>query len=109
MRPLIAQVGNEGRLVFRASIESADLKGVPAMIDEGIVAKVNELLEAQGDMLAWNFGAMLTRSVTMPDSMQPVEALNMRATNGSVEVHADRLRFALRLPLQFSRGSEPPG
>lgn len=103
LRPLIAQIGNEGRLVFRASIESADLKGVPAMIDEGIVAKVNDLLEAQGDMLAWNFGAMLTRTVEMPESMEPIEALHLRATNGVVEVRSDGLRFALKIPMRFAR------
>ena len=106
LRPLIAHVGDEGRLVFRATIESADLKLVPSVIDAGIVAKVNELLEAQGDMLAWNFGDMLTRSFAMPETMEPIEALHLRATNGAVEVRADGLRFALKIPMQFGRKIE---
>jgi hypothetical protein len=106
LRPMITQRGTEGRLVFRASIESADLKNVPSVIDDGIVAKVNDLLAMQGDMLAWNFGEMLTRTVTMPDSMEPIDALQLNATNGIVEVHRDGLRFALKLPMRFARGTE---
>ena len=106
IRPEITPDPLGGRLVFRVFVEDADLKGVPAAMDQGIVAKVNEKLAAVGDKIGWDFGKALRRSFGLPDSMRPAEAFQMRAEAGSVEVGTDVLRVSLYLPSRFKRVGE---
>lgn len=51
LRPIIVDAALGGRLVFRASIEKADLKNVPDAIDAAILDHVNERLSQLGDKL----------------------------------------------------------
>ncbi|GAC1552542.1 MAG: hypothetical protein NVS3B10_14650 [Polyangiales bacterium] len=106
IRPEIAPDPLGGKLVFRVYVEDADLKGVPAAIDQGIVAKVNEKLAAVGDKIGWDFGKTLRRSFGLPESMRPADAFQMRAEEAAVEVGRDVLRVSLYLPARFRRVGE---
>jgi hypothetical protein len=95
------------RLNLVATIEQADLKNVPDIIDRTIVSHVNERLAAQPDALGWTFGKTLAVRLAMPDSMAPLEAYEMKAEDAAIEVGIDHLRFSLALAMRFTRSEEP--
>jgi hypothetical protein len=107
IRPEVVADELGGKLLFRMLVEDADLKGLPSAIDQGIVAKVNERLAIIGDRIGWNFGKTLRRSFALPPAMRPVEAYEMRAQEGSVEVGPDFLRLSLYVPSRFRRKGDP--
>jgi hypothetical protein len=103
LRPEIAPGKTGGRLVFRPSLESADLKNVPSFIDRGIVAMINRTLEARGDDLAWDFGKSLGFAVPAPRALHGIAAIQMDAQNASVRVLHDAIELGLSLSLHFRR------
>jgi hypothetical protein len=106
LRPLIDAAG--GRLNLVATIEDADLKNVPEVIDESIVSHVNERLAARPDALGWTFGKTLANRLAMPASMAPLDAFEMKAESAALEIGSDHLHFSLALPMRFTRSPEPP-
>ncbi len=108
LRPLIVEAPAGGRLVFRASIEEADLKNVPQAIDAAILDHVNARLALLGDKLGWNFARTLTHSIAMPAAMEPVEAFLLGVRDGAVEVLAGEMRLSVKMPVSFSRRAVPP-
>lgn len=106
IRPEVVADELGGKLVFRVLVEDADLKGIPSAIDQGIVAKVNERLAVVGDRIGWDFGKTLRRHIPLPETMRPVEAYQMRAEEGAIEIGPDFLRFSIYLPSRFKREGE---
>ena len=103
VRPRIAEDDLGGKLVFALEIEDADLKGIPAAIDQSIVAKVNAKLASLGDKIGWDFGRTLRREITLPSPLHPVEAFQMRAQEGSVVIKHDRMILSMYTPARFKR------
>ena len=103
LRPQVAADKHGGRLVFRPSLESADLKNVPALLDRGIVVMVNRQLEARGDELAWDFGRTLSLSVPVPPVLPTIAALQLDARNATITVTADAIELGLTISLHFLR------
>jgi hypothetical protein len=102
LRPLVAADKHGGRLVFRPSLEEADLKNVPALVDRGVTALVNRQLESRGDQIAWDFGRTLAFSVPMPPALSGVESLQLSVRNGQVEVSDHAIELSLTLSIQFT-------
>jgi hypothetical protein len=109
IRPEIVHSPKGGKLAFRIFVEDADLKGLPTAIDQTIVQRINEKLLALGDRIAWDYGETLRRSIRMPAAIAPVEAFQMRAQEGSVEITDDSLRFSLYTPARFRRSGQEEG
>jgi hypothetical protein len=103
LRPEIVPDKHGGRLVFRPSLESADLKNVPGWLDRGIVALINRQLESRGDELAWDFGRTLGLSVGLPPTLVGLQALQLAVANAAVAVTADAFELTLMLSLHFQR------
>jgi hypothetical protein len=106
LRPLIDVTVQRLNLV--ATIEQADLKNVPDVIDETIVLHVNERLAARPDAIGWTFGKTLAVRLAMPASMAPLDAFEMKAEDAALEIESDHLRFSLVLPVRFTQKGEPP-
>lgn len=103
LRPEVRAEKHGGRLVFRPSLESADVKNVPGLLDRGIVALVNRQLESRGNELYWDFGHSLGFSVGLPPALVGVQALQLAVTNAAVAVTADAFELTLTLSLHFQR------
>ena len=101
LRPVIAEDKHGGRLVFRPSLEEADLKNVPGIFDRGIVALVNKQLEGRGDQIAWDFGRSLALSVALPPALDGLESLQLSVRNGQVTVTDHAIELALSLSMHF--------
>jgi hypothetical protein len=107
LRPEVVADKHGGRLVFRPSLEEADLKNVPALLDRGITALINRQLEARGEQIAWDFGSTLAFSVQMPPALSGVQALRLSVINGQVTVTDHAIEMTLQLSLQFTRSPAP--
>jgi hypothetical protein len=45
--------------------------------------------------LAWDFAHTLSKDIKLPETLQPVEHLELEVTNGRVHVSADTVRLAV--------------
>jgi hypothetical protein len=108
LRPLVVADKHGGRLVFRPSLEEADLKNVPALVDRGIAALVNRQLEKRGDQIAWDFGRTLAFSVPLPPALRGVEALQLSVKTGQVTVSDHAFELGLELSLHFRHAPRGP-
>ena len=103
LRPEVVPEKHGGRLVFRLSLEAADLKNVPSWLDRGIVKLVNGLLESRGDELYWDFGRTLQLSVATPPTLVGVQSLQLAVNNAAVAVTASAFELTLTMGLHFQR------
>ena len=103
LRPEIVPEKHGGRLVFRPSLEAADMKNVPSWLDKGIVMLVNGQLESRGDELFWDFGHTMQLSVPMPPTLVGVRSLQLAVNNATVAVTANAFELTLTLGLHFQR------
>jgi hypothetical protein len=101
LRPVIAPDKYGGRLVFHPSLEEADLKNVPGLLDRGIAALVNRQLEGRSDQIAWDFGRTLALSVALPPALDGVESLQLSVQNGQVTVSDHAIELTLQLSMHF--------
>jgi hypothetical protein len=92
-----------GRLNVVGTIESADLKNIPDIIDRSIVTHVNARLLARPDALGWNYAKTLAVRLAMPASMAPVERFELDARDAALELGADAIRISVALPMHISR------
>jgi hypothetical protein len=103
LHPQIVADSEGHKLVFRASLESADLKNVPALLDRGIVALVNRQLDSRRDQMNWNFEKSLGFAVPLPPALQGVSMLQLGAGGATIEISADHIELALPVSLHFSK------
>jgi hypothetical protein len=105
-------------LTFRIVLEHVDISGVPSALDETISHAVNARLAARHLQLSWDFSRTFARLVPLPNLLEPLESLSIRAAWGKVKITEDALVFALSLhntlvrrgdaPDAASAGSSPP-
>lgn len=101
MRPEIVAKPTGHILVFNLELEEADFKGIPALIDHGIVKGVNAALAAQE--LAWDFTKTLTNSVKMPKLLDPIETLEIKVNWGKRRVDDEAVVLVISFQLDFIR------
>lgn len=90
------------RLNLVPTIEHADLKNVPDVIDSTIISHVNERLAKEPDAMGWTFGETLAVRLGMPASMAPLGAFEMDSCDPALEVGSDHLRVSLALAIRFT-------
>jgi len=103
LRPVLSG----GRLNLVCTIESADLKNIPDIIDRGIVTHVNARLSEKPDALGWNYAKTLAVRLAMPASMAPVERFELDARDAALELGAQAIRISVALPMHISRTAAP--
>ncbi len=104
LAPVIAPSPSGGRLNLEATLEEADLKHVPELIEEGIVARVNARLAARPDAFGWDFGKTLALHKALPASMAPVHGFEMNAHDGALEIDSQAVWLSVELSMHFLRG-----
>lgn len=101
--PAIATDERGPKLVFRPTLEGADVKLMPAFVDEAITRRINAALAAEGDLLGWHFGESLGMRVPLPPNLSPTDAVHLAAGDVSIAVHDHAIVTTLELRLSFSR------
>jgi hypothetical protein len=89
-------VPNEsGELLVGVQLEHADVAWVPSMVDKKIVAAINEALAQRNAELAWRFDTALSHDFALPEMLQPVRALGLKAGWGKVRVTSEAMVLAI--------------
>jgi hypothetical protein len=90
------KVPNEsGELFVGVQLEHADVAWVPSLLDKKIVAAINEALEQRYTELAWRFETALSHVFVLPEMLQPVRALGLKAGWGKVRVTGEAMVLAI--------------
>ena len=72
-------------------LERANVSWLPALVDAKIVEAVNEALHRRRADLSWNFAETLSHEFALPELVQPLRALNLKAGWGKVRVTAEAM------------------
>jgi hypothetical protein len=103
VRPEILSKTDGDVLAFLLELEEADFKGIPGLIDRGIMRAINASLADRE--FAWNFTRTLTRTVRMPSTLDPIDSLSIRVNWGKCRVDAEGFALAVSFELTFDRGT----
>jgi hypothetical protein len=83
-------VPNEGgELFLDVQLEHADVAWMPALLDTKIVEAVNEALQKRRADLSWNFAKTLSHDFPLPDMLQPLRGLGLKAAWGKTRVTSE--------------------
>lgn len=102
LRPEIVKKQRGDILVFDLTLEEADIKGIPALVDSTVMKAVNAALAKKE--LAWDFTKTLTNTVKMPALLDPIESLTINVQWGKRRVDAEAVVLAVSFSLTFTRG-----
>jgi hypothetical protein len=109
LEPKIVDLGpGEQRLDFALQIEDADLENVPGLVDRAIVGKVNDSLTPETTSMLWEFSRTFHIDVNLPERLEPLHQLLLRAPIGAVTVTTDGVALRLHLDLGLTRTKPRP-
>ncbi len=99
----------EGReaLRFLLLLERADLKLLPAFVDEEFVERVNAALLAEDARPTWRFLDTLTFSVGLPERLRSARTLRLKAQWGAVQVTDAALNFTVSYEADVTKAALP--
>jgi hypothetical protein len=103
LRPVVVGTGAASRVLFRPTIESADVRRLPVLLHRGLTSLVNRALEARGDRLAWDLGRTLALRFVLPDTLVPLEAARVDVDTAQLQVVDGALALTVALAMQISR------
>lgn len=89
-------VPNEGGELFvSVQLEHADVAWVPSVVDTKIVSAINEALKKRKADLSWSFARSLSHDFGLPEMLQPLRALQLKAAWGKVRVTSEAMVLVL--------------
>lgn len=97
IRPTLVHRGEHDVLVFKASIDSADLEGILKLFDNPLTHMANKELLRQEVELAWDFSKTLTHSFDLPPTLEPLDSIGLWVREGRLHIGADALSLSVRL------------
>ena len=103
IRPMLVRRGENDVLVFKASIDAADLEGVLGLMDHPLANLANKELLRKEVELAWDFAKTLTHSFDLPASMVPLDSIGLWVREGRLHIGADALVLGVRLVSTIKR------
>jgi hypothetical protein len=80
---------------------------VPAVIDRGITAKLNQELTQRHAELSWNFGSTLSHVFELPHSLKPLDGLDLQVRWGKIRVTEEAMVMAVSFRPKVLRHGEP--
>jgi hypothetical protein len=104
LRPEVEATATGQRLTFKVELEHADVAGVPAFVDHRVTEKINRELAARHVELAWDYAQTLSHAFDLPDILQPLERLELRAAGARVKPTEDAVGLAIEFHARVLRG-----
>jgi hypothetical protein len=86
LRPEIKKNVEGDQLTFKFRLDGLDISIFPALVDRGIVAFINDELEAKHVELSWGFTQTLSHVFDLPPALQSARAIDLRAAWGEVRI-----------------------
>jgi hypothetical protein len=93
-------------LVFSVEVERANVAWVPSVLDAKIVDAINEALRKKSRDLSWNFMKTLSHEFLLPEVLQPLHALGLKAAWGTVRTTEDAMVLAVSFKALAIRDDE---
>jgi hypothetical protein len=85
-------VPNEGGELFvGVQLEHADVAWVPSLLDTKIVSAINEALQKRRTELSWDFEKALSHDFALPEMLQPLRALGLKAGWGKLRITGEAM------------------
>lgn len=78
-------------LQLDVQLEHANVSWLPALVDAKIVEAVNDALRKRRAELSWNFAQALSHEFPLPELLQPLRALDLKAGWGKIRVTAEAM------------------
>jgi hypothetical protein len=103
LRPEIVANEHGGKLLFRPTVEIADVKNLPGFVDRGISALINNQLAARADEMSWDFGKSLGLVVPLPPMLEGVSTLALDVRDATVQVSDDAVELGVTMSIDFLR------
>ncbi len=97
----------EEALIFKLSLEHADIAAIPAIFDAHVTARVNNELLKKHVELAWHFRDLLDHVFALPPTLASAAALRLRVKASLVKTTSDALGFAVNFEVDVRRRSAP--
>jgi hypothetical protein len=105
----VVTLGPHGlRLDFPFRVEEADLENVPGLVETVVISKVNQALNPETPHLYWELARGLTRSVPLPERLEPLDRFLTTARSAQLTVTHEALILRLSLGLATSRTRARP-
>jgi hypothetical protein len=102
--PVIERPGaDDEALVFKLSLEHADIAALPALFDNRVTALVNEELVKKQVELSWQFRTLLDHVFVLPQALESAASLALRVRGSVVKTTSDALGFAVHLKIEVRR------
>jgi hypothetical protein len=103
LEPIIVGESRSSRLVFDIEILRSDIVGVPSVLDQAVVNKVNGRLDWKHTKLTWSFGQTLTTSITIPERIEPLDQLLTHVGTSRVHIGHDGIRLEVGIVPTLTR------
>jgi hypothetical protein len=95
IKPEIQMGAAVEKLTFGLRLEDVDLSMVPAIVERGIVERINKELDAKHVELSWSFMKTLSHVFQLPDVIASGRAIELSAKWGRVKITSEALAFAV--------------
>jgi hypothetical protein len=89
LEPMVPNEG--GELFVSVQLEHADVAWVPSLLDTKIVSAINEALKKREADLSWSFARALSHDFPLPEMLQPLRVLELKAAWGKVRVTSEAM------------------
>jgi hypothetical protein len=108
LQPLIKKDPQGDQLVFKFHLDGVDIAIFPALVDRGIVALINDELEAKHVELSWGFTKTLSHVFDLPSALRPKRAIDLRAAWGEVRITNQALVLAVSFHAAVTTAESTP-
>jgi hypothetical protein len=95
VRPLILKSEGGDKLAFRLQLDQVDISLLPSFLDQTVVDRVNQELEAKHIELAWNFSETLSHVFALPPSLASAGAIELKVAWGEAKTTLETLVLAI--------------
>jgi hypothetical protein len=104
IRPAIATRDGVEALVFKLEIEHIDLALLPTGVDNRVTGLVNRELDAKHVELSWDYAATLNHTFALPDTLRPLEHLELTVRGAQVKTTDELMGLAIAFDADVRRG-----
>ncbi len=106
--PRIIQLEGRDAAAVPIEILSADVRMIPNLIDDLLVAQVNRALTPRSSQLYWNFSDTLAASFEMSDRLEPLQSLNLNCDGSFFQVHEHSIVLRVAYAFSIQRADDTP-
>lgn len=107
LTPRIIAHGEDFAAAIPIEIIQADLRMIPDVIDDLLVAQVNRALTPRASQLVWRLSDTLSAEFEMPERLAQLKALDLSVEHSQFEVTAESVKLKVAYRLKVERHPNP--